>query len=87
MPSQVVRSFGSYVENSTNGIRGTSVAIVAVFDGHNGAEASEMASKMLLEYFTLHTFLLLDTAFPFLSNISKGIIPNKGDMIMPLKYA
>ncbi|KAM0030919.1 putative protein-serine/threonine phosphatase [Helianthus debilis subsp. tardiflorus] len=61
-----------------NGIRDTSVAIVAVFDGHNGAEASEMASKMLLEYFTLHTSFLLDTTFSFLSNISKGMLPNKG---------
>ncbi|KAJ9566900.1 hypothetical protein OSB04_002866 [Centaurea solstitialis] len=48
-----------------NGIRDTSVGIVAVFDGHNGAEASEMASKLLLEYFTLHAFFLLDTTFSF----------------------
>ncbi|KAI3760121.1 hypothetical protein L1987_50511 [Smallanthus sonchifolius] len=61
-----------------NGIRDTSVGIVAVFDGHNGSEASEMASKMLLEYFTLHTFFLLDTTYSFLSKISKGMLPNKG---------
>ncbi|KAK1412574.1 hypothetical protein QVD17_33944 [Tagetes erecta] len=62
----------------TNGIRDTSVGIVAVFDGHNGAEASEMASNLLLNYFTLHTSFLLDTTFSFLSNISKGLmLPNK----------
>lgn len=59
-----------------NGIRDTSVGIVAVFDGHNGAEASEMASKLLLEYFTLHTYFLLDTAFSFLSKTSMGMLPN-----------
>ncbi|KAJ0532225.1 putative protein-serine/threonine phosphatase [Helianthus annuus] len=68
----LLKSFGA------NDIRDTSVAIVAVFDGHNGAEASEMASKMLLEYFTLHASFLLDTTFSFLSNISKGMLPNKG---------
>ncbi|KAF5789022.1 putative protein-serine/threonine phosphatase [Helianthus annuus] len=73
----LLKSFGA------NGIRDTSVAIVAVFDGHNGAEASEMASKMLLEYFTLHTSFLLDTTFSFLSNISKGMLPNKGGL-MPI---
>ncbi|KAL4558741.1 hypothetical protein LXL04_036943 [Taraxacum kok-saghyz] len=62
-----------------NGIRDTSVGIVAVFDGHNGAEASEMASKLLLEYFILHTYFLLDNAFSFLSMTSKGMLPNKGE--------
>lgn len=62
-----------------NGIRESSVGIVAVFDGHNGAEASEMASKLLLEYFTLHTYFLLDTTFSFLSKISMGMLPNKGE--------
>ncbi|XP_024981356.1 uncharacterized protein LOC112518051 isoform X4 [Cynara cardunculus var. scolymus] len=60
-----------------NGIRDTSVGIVAVFDGHNGAEASDMASKLLLEYFTLHVYFLLDATFSFLSKISKGMLPNK----------
>ncbi|KAI5414395.1 hypothetical protein KIW84_040047 [Lathyrus oleraceus] len=44
----------------TMGIREVVVGIVAVFDGHNGAEASEMASKLLMEYFVLHTYFLLD---------------------------
>ncbi|XP_021898011.1 probable protein phosphatase 2C 51 [Carica papaya] len=42
------------------------VGIVAVFDGHNGAEASEMASKLLLEYFALHTYFLLDATYSVL---------------------
>ncbi|KAK9067618.1 hypothetical protein SSX86_011729 [Deinandra increscens subsp. villosa] len=61
----------------TNGIRDTSVGIVAVFDGHNGAEASEMASNLLLEYFTLHTSFLFDATYSFLSMMSKGMLPNK----------
>lgn len=36
---------------------------MAVFDGHNGAEASDMASKLLLEYFVLHTFFLIDASY------------------------
>ncbi|KAK9051182.1 hypothetical protein SSX86_027808 [Deinandra increscens subsp. villosa] len=62
----------------SNGIiRETSVGIVAVFDGHNGAEASEMASNMLLEYFTLHTSFLFDATYSYLSQMSKGMLPNK----------
>ncbi|XP_027935639.1 uncharacterized protein LOC114190798 isoform X2 [Vigna unguiculata] len=53
-----------------NGIKEVAVDIVAVFDGHNGAEASEMASKLLLEYFVLHTYFLLDSAFSLLSKTS-----------------
>lgn len=45
------------------GIKQVAVGIVAVFDGHNGAEASEMASKLLLEYFALHTYFLLDATY------------------------
>ncbi|OWM77157.1 hypothetical protein CDL15_Pgr017691 [Punica granatum] len=32
--------------------------MVAVFDGHNGAEASEMASKHMFKYFMLHPYFL-----------------------------
>ncbi|XP_038987852.1 uncharacterized protein LOC103718236 isoform X5 [Phoenix dactylifera] len=42
------------------GIEDIDVGMVAVFDGHNGAEASDMASKLLLEYFLLHLYFLLD---------------------------
>ncbi|KAM1014298.1 hypothetical protein TB2_044123 [Malus domestica] len=38
------------------------VGVAAVFDGHNGAEASDMASKLFLEYFVLHTYFLLDAS-------------------------
>ncbi|PRQ44472.1 putative protein-serine/threonine phosphatase [Rosa chinensis] len=50
------------------GIKEVKVGIVAVFDGHNGAEASDMASKLLLEYFVLHTYFLLDS--PYYSDAS-----------------
>lgn len=42
------------------GVKEVIVGMIAVFDGHNGAEASEMASKLLLEYFFLHVYFLLD---------------------------
>ncbi|KAK2987137.1 hypothetical protein RJ640_019697 [Escallonia rubra] len=60
------------------GITELTVGIVAVFDGHNGAEASEMASKLLLEYFTLHTYFLLDATFSIISKKSIGRLPNEG---------
>jgi serine/threonine protein phosphatase PrpC len=41
-------------------IKEVDVGIIAVFDGHKGAEASEMASKLLLEYFLLHVYFQLD---------------------------
>ncbi|OIT32872.1 putative protein phosphatase 2c 51 [Nicotiana attenuata] len=50
---------------------------VKVFDGHNGAEASEIASKLLLQYFTLHTFFLLDATFSVLSRKMIGLLPNE----------
>lgn len=55
------------------------VGIMAVFDGHNGSEASEMASELLLEYFVLHTYFLLDTTYSFLSRILMRRLPNKGE--------
>ncbi|XP_059311556.1 uncharacterized protein LOC132063131 [Lycium ferocissimum] len=60
-----------------NGITEVTVGVVAVFDGHNGAEASEMASKLLLQYFTLHTFFLLDATFSVLSRKMIGLLPNE----------
>jgi len=35
-------------------IKEVDVGVVAIFDGHNGAEACEMASKLFLDYFLLH---------------------------------
>ncbi|XP_052731586.1 uncharacterized protein LOC108325860 isoform X3 [Vigna angularis] len=64
---------------SVDGIKEVAVGIVAVFDGHNGAEASEMASKLLLEYFVLHTYFLLDVAFSVISKTSTGAWLHKRD--------
>ncbi|XP_028804085.1 uncharacterized protein LOC114759155 isoform X2 [Neltuma alba] len=61
------------------GIKEVMVGIVAVFDGHNGAEASEMASKLLAEYFVLHTYFLLDATYSFLLKTSSGRLPHKRD--------
>lgn len=61
------------------GVKEVVVGIVAVFDGHNGAEASEMASKLLLEYFALHTYFLLDATYSFVFKKSNGRLPNEGE--------
>ncbi|KAJ9188083.1 hypothetical protein P3X46_003477 [Hevea brasiliensis] len=61
------------------GLKEVTVGIVAVFDGHNGAEASEMASKFLLEYFALHTYFLLDATYSFAFKKSAGRLPSKGE--------
>ncbi|KAK7840656.1 putative protein phosphatase 2c 51 [Quercus suber] len=37
-----------------NGLGEGTVGVMAVFDGHIGEEASEMASKLLLDYFYMH---------------------------------
>ncbi|CAH9051479.1 unnamed protein product [Cuscuta epithymum] len=59
-----------------NGITEVTVGIIGVFDGHKGAEASEMTSKLLLEYFTVHMFFLLDTTFSILLRKLRGWLPN-----------
>ncbi|KAK2987136.1 hypothetical protein RJ640_019696 [Escallonia rubra] len=38
-----------------NGTENVRVGVVAVFDGHIGKEASEMASRLFLDYFYLHS--------------------------------
>ncbi|PKA48805.1 Putative protein phosphatase 2C 76 [Apostasia shenzhenica] len=53
-------SAGSFGRRGVMDIR---VGIVAVFDGHNGADASDLASKLLLEYFFLHVYFLLDSIY------------------------
>ncbi|KAK9281577.1 hypothetical protein L1049_004480 [Liquidambar formosana] len=63
----------------TAGLTEVTVGIMAVFDGHNGAEASEMASKLLLEYFILHTFFLLDATYSVALKKSTGRLPNKSE--------
>lgn len=61
------------------GITEVTVGIVAVFDGHNGAQASDMASRLLLEYFTLHTYFLLDTTFSVFLGTYVRRLPSKGE--------
>ncbi|XP_022727559.1 uncharacterized protein LOC111283351 isoform X9 [Durio zibethinus] len=64
---------------SKMGVRQVTVGVVAVFDGHNGAEASDMASKLLLEYFALHTYFLLDATFSVVLKKPSGRLPNVGE--------
>ncbi|XWS46879.1 hypothetical protein CRYUN_Cryun14cG0105600 [Craigia yunnanensis] len=61
------------------GVKQVTVGVVAVFDGHNGAEASETASKLLLEYFALHTYFLLDATFSIVLKKQSGRLPNVGE--------
>lgn len=56
------------------GVKRVPVGVVAVFDGHNGAEASEMASRLLLEYFALHMYFLLDSTFSVMLRKSEGML-------------
>lgn len=54
-----------------NGLEEVTVGVVAVFDGHGGNEASEMASKLLLDY------LYIDALFNSYKLIThyKGVLP------------
>ncbi|XP_011079915.1 uncharacterized protein LOC105163310 isoform X1 [Sesamum indicum] len=61
------------------GVKEVKVGIMAIFDGHNGSEASEMASELLVEYFVLHTYFLLDSTYSILSRKFIRRLPNKGD--------
>ncbi|XP_010256233.2 PREDICTED: probable protein phosphatase 2C 51 [Nelumbo nucifera] len=61
------------------GTKEVTVGIVGVFDGHNGAEASEMASKLLLEYFFLHIYFLLDGIYSVALKKPTGRLPYKGE--------
>ncbi|KAJ0974081.1 hypothetical protein J5N97_016046 [Dioscorea zingiberensis] len=51
------------------GVEEISVSLVAVFDGHNGDEASDLASKLLMKYFSLHVYFTLDLIY---SSMVKG---------------
>lgn len=68
----------SYYQGA-KGVKEVNVGIMAVFDGHNGSEASEMASELLLEYFVLHTYFLLDTTYSFLSRKLTRRLPNNAE--------
>ncbi|KAK6141367.1 hypothetical protein DH2020_024884 [Rehmannia glutinosa] len=63
----------------SQGVKEVKVGIMAVFDGHNGSEASEMASELLLEYFVLHTYFLLDTTYSILARKLIRRLPNNGE--------
>ncbi|KAL6505165.1 hypothetical protein OROGR_024982 [Orobanche gracilis] len=67
------------------GVKEVKIGIMAVFDGHNGSEASEMASELLLEYFVLHTYFLLDTTYSILSMKFLRQLPDnrKGGFVFP----
>ncbi|XP_022684859.1 uncharacterized protein LOC101768355 isoform X1 [Setaria italica] len=58
-------------------IKEVDVGVVAIFDGHNGAEASEMASKLFLEYFLLHVYFLLDGIYSMMFRKSTGKLTYK----------
>uniref|UniRef100_A0A0D9XTM4 protein-serine/threonine phosphatase n=1 Tax=Leersia perrieri TaxID=77586 RepID=A0A0D9XTM4_9ORYZ len=63
-------------------VKEVDVGVVAVFDGHNGAEASEMASKLLLEYFLLHVYFLLDGIYSIMFRKSTGKLTYKEASIL-----
>lgn len=69
-----------YIGAGNAGLKEVSVGIVAVFDGHNGAEASEMASKLLFEYFMLHAYFLLDSTFSIALKQFMGQLGNIGEL-------
>ncbi|XP_023638549.1 uncharacterized protein LOC17887207 isoform X2 [Capsella rubella] len=58
-----------------SGTKDVLVGIAAVFDGHNGAEASEMASNLFLDYFALHINFLLDATFSAMTRKLIGRLP------------
>ncbi|KQJ88071.1 uncharacterized protein LOC100827416 isoform X2 [Brachypodium distachyon] len=58
-------------------IKEVDVGVMAIFDGHNGSEASEMASKLLLEYFLLHVYFLLDGIYSIMFKKSTGKLTYK----------
>ncbi|KAM7253902.1 hypothetical protein ACFE04_031584 [Oxalis oulophora] len=68
------------------GVKKVMTGLIAVFDGHNGAEASEMASKLLLDYFMLHTYFLLDATYSTVLTSSRRKLPynSEHDVIFQL---
>ncbi|CAN7012704.1 unnamed protein product, partial [Brassica oleracea var. botrytis] len=72
-----------------SGTKDVLVGIAAVFDGHNGAEASDMASRLLLDYFALHINFLLDATFSSMTTTRKlliGTLPSNADHpVIPLR--
>ncbi|XP_062178306.1 probable protein phosphatase 2C 51 isoform X3 [Alnus glutinosa] len=64
-----------------NGLEEVTVGVVAVFDGHGGNEASEVASKLLLDYFYMHAVFISYK----LTMHYKGVLPVTDDEITHLK--
>ena len=64
-----------------SGLEEGKVGVMAVFDGHGGKEASEMASKLLLDYFYMHA---LFSSYKLLTRY-KGVLPVTDDEITHLK--
>ncbi|KAJ3697501.1 hypothetical protein LUZ61_001206 [Rhynchospora tenuis] len=63
-------------------IKEVDVGIIAIFDGHKGAEASEMASKLLQEYFLLHVYFQLDGLYSVALGKLKGRLMFKDDELL-----
>ena len=59
-----------------NGLEEGTVGVMAVFDGHGGKEASEMASKLLLDYFYMHA---LFNSYKLMTQ-HKGVLPVTDEM-------
>lgn len=55
-----------------NGLEEVRLGVVAVFDGHGGEEASEMASNLLFNYYYLH----------YVFKMYKLMVQYKGDLTM-----
>lgn len=53
------------------------LGVAAVFDGHNGAEASQMASELLLDYFLIHVEYLLHPPYTGPGGISSHFNPER----------
>ncbi|CAH8349398.1 unnamed protein product [Eruca vesicaria subsp. sativa] len=70
-----------FPRSKSGGTKDVLVGIAAVFDGHNGAEASDMASRLLLDYFALHINFLLDATFSSITTMTKRL-PSKRDEII-----
>ncbi|XP_075641137.1 putative protein phosphatase 2C 51 isoform X1 [Castanea sativa] len=64
-----------------SGLEEGKVGVMAVFDGHGGKEASEMASKLLLDYFYMHA---LFKSYKLLTQY-KGVLPVTDNEITHLK--
>ncbi|KAF5454979.1 hypothetical protein F2P56_024603 [Juglans regia] len=63
------------------GLEEFTIGLVAVFDGHGGNEASEMASKLLLDYFYMHAVF---NSYKLMTQY-RGVLPVTEDDITQLE--